>query len=255
MKKWLAWLVLVVCFAFGPAAWAGPSIPPAPADSIYIQDYANVVSADSKKRINELGGQLAAKTKAQIVVVTVRSLGETPLEEYALAVLRGWSIGDPKLNNGVLLLVAVDDRKYRIEVGYGLEGALPDAKTGQLQDEYMLPYFRQGNYDQGIMNGFLAVAKVVAGEYNLELKTPAQPAAKAQAPAGQSWWDALPWWMQLLVGAGALLLFVIDWLFFGGRITWLLLSLLRSRGGGGGGGGRGGYGGGSGGGGGSSRSW
>nr|WP_092074794.1 TPM domain-containing protein [Dendrosporobacter quercicolus]NSL49271.1 TPM domain-containing protein [Dendrosporobacter quercicolus DSM 1736]SDN13789.1 uncharacterized protein SAMN04488502_112105 [Dendrosporobacter quercicolus] len=254
MKKWLAWLVLIGCFVFGAAAGAEPSIPSAPTSSIYIQDYAGVVSADSKKRINELGSQLAAKTKAQIVVVTVKTLGETPLEDYALAILRQWGIGDKTLNNGVLLLVAVEDRKSRIEVGYGLEGALPDARTGQIQDEYMLSYFRQGNYDQGIMNGYLAVAGVVAKEYNLELRTAAQPAAKTQATAEQSWWDALPWWMQLAVGAGVLLLFVVDWLFFGGSITWLLLSLLRSRGGGGGGG-RGGYGGGSGGGGGSSRGW
>ncbi len=256
MKKWLTWLLVVAYLAVGSIAWAEPTIPPAPTSSIYVQDYAGVMTPDSKKRINDLGSQLAARTKAQIVVVTVQSLGDTPLEDYALATLRQWGIGDKTLNNGVLMLVAVGDRKSRIEVGYGLEGALPDAKTGQIQDQYMLPHFRQNDYDKGILNGYLALAGVVAKEYNLELKTDAKPAAKPQNNPGGSWWDTLPWWMQLLVMAGALLLFVIDWLFFGGSITWFLLSLLRFRGGGGGGGGgRGGYGGGSGGGGGSSRGW
>lgn len=256
MKKWLAWLLLIFYTALGSVAWAEPAIPPAPTSSIYVQDYAGVLTPDTKKRINDLGSKLAARTKAQIVVVTVQTLGDTPLEEYALATLRQWGIGDKTLNNGVLMLVAVSDRKSRIEVGYGLEGALPDGKTGQIQDENMLPYFRQNDYDKGIMNGYLALAGVVAKEYNLELKTDAKQAAKPQTNSGPSWWDTLPWWMQMLVMAGALLLFIIDWVFFGGSITWFLLSILRFRGGGGGGGGgRGGYGGGSGGGGGSNRGW
>jgi len=254
MKKWLAWLLLILYLAVGSVAWAEPKIPPAPTSSIYVQDYAGVLSADSKSRINNLGAKLAAKTKAQVVVVTVKSVGETPIEEYALAMLRQWGIGDKTLNNGVLLLVAVGDRKSRIEVGYGLEGALPDAKTGQIQDEYMIPYFRQNDYDKGIMNAYLALVAIVAKEYNLELKTDAKPAPKPQTANAESWWDSLPWWLQIVIIAGFLLLVIIDWLFFGGSITWLILSLFRFRGGGGGGGG-GGYGGGSGGGGGSNRNW
>lgn len=254
MKKWLAWLVLGIYLTIAAVAWAQPQVPPAPASSLYVQDYAGVLTNESKNRLNSLGSQIAAKTKAQVVVVTVKSLEGAALEDYSLAILREWGIGDKTLNNGVLMLVAVGDRESRIEVGYGLEGALPDAKTGRIQDEYMIPWFQQGDYNKGIVNGYMALAGEVAKEYQLELKTDAKPVQKTRAAhQEQSWYDSLPWWGQMLLAVGILSLFVIDWLFFGGTITYLLLSLLRGRGGGGGGGG--GWGGGSGGGGGSSRKW
>lgn len=254
MRKRLAWLLLGVFLLISTAAWAQPQVPPAPTGSLYIQDYAGVVSQDSRARINSLGQQLAARTKAQVVVVTVKSLQGASVEEYALAILRQWGVGDKTLNNGVVILVAVGDRQSRVEVGYGLEGALPDAKTGRMQDEYMLPYFRQGDYDRGILNGYQAFVGEVAKEYKLEIKTDAR--AVQQVPAGGSnWdWDELPWWAKIAIAAGVLALFAFDWFVLGGSITYLLLSILSRRGGGGGGGG-GGYGGGSGGGGGSSRRW
>jgi uncharacterized protein len=254
MKKWLVWLVMAICLAAGAAAWAQPQIPSAPASSIYVQDYAGVLSAESRNRINNLGGQLAAKTKAQVVVVTVKTLDGAPIEEYGLSLLRQWGIGDKTLNNGVLMLVAVNDRKSRIEVGYGLEGALPDAKTGEIQDDYMIPYFQKGEYDKGIVNGYLTLVDAVAREYNLEFKSDAKPAPKPQHVNQSSGWNSVPGWLQIVIIAGFLLLFVVDWLFFGGSITFFILSLLRFRGGGGGGG-SGGFGGGSGGGGGSNRNW
>ncbi len=254
MRKRLAWLVLAICLAMGTVAWAEPKVPPAPTGSIYVQDYAGVLSGETKTRINTVSTQLASKTKAQVVVVTVKTLEGSPIDEYGLTLLRQWGIGDKTLNNGVLLLVAVDERQSRIEVGYGLEGALPDAKTGQIQDTYMLPYFKKGDYDQGLLNGYLATIGEVAKEYNLTLKTDAKPIVTQQTTQKTSWWDALPWWMHLLLIAGLIGLLVVDWVFFGGMFTFLILSLFRGgRGGGGGGGGSGG--GGSGGGGGSSRGW
>ncbi|BBB91980.1 MAG TPA: TPM domain-containing protein [Methylomusa anaerophila] len=252
MKKWLTWLILGAYLALAAVAFAQPDIPPAPASSIYAQDFAGVLSGETKSRINSLGSQLAAKTKAQVVVVTVKSLEGAALEDYALGILRQWGVGDKTLNNGVVMLVAVSDRQSRIEVGYGLEGALPDAKTGRIQDEYMIPHFQRGDYDQGILNGYQALVTETAKEYNLELKTDAKPVPTARTDSRESWWDTLPWWAQLAMIAGVLVLFMFDWLFLGGAITFLLLSLIRRGGGGGGGGG---FGGGSGGGGGSSRKW
>lgn len=253
MKKWLAWLVLGLYMICGGMAWAQPQIPSKPTTSIYVQDYAGVLSADTKNRINNLGTQLAAKTKAQIVVVTVPSLEGMPPADYALELLRQWGVGDKTLNNGLVLLVAVNDRQSRIEVGYGLEGPLPDAKTGRIQDEYMMPYFQKGDYDKGILNGYMALAGEVAKEYKLELKTDAKPVPSTQTTGSGSWWDNAPWWVHMLVIVGLLVLFGLDWMFFGGAITYLLLSMIsRGRGGGGGGGG---FGGGSGGGGGSDRKW
>ena len=253
MKKWLAGLILVFYMVCGGISWAQPQIPPKPTTSIYVQDYAGVLSAEAKTQINNISTQLAAKTKAQVVVVTIKSFEEMPPADYALALLRAWGVGDKTLNNGVVLIVGVNDRQSRIEVGYGLEGALPDAKTGRIQDEYMIPYFQQGNYNKGILNGYQALATEVAKEYKLELKTDAKPAPLPQVDSSDSWWDTAPWWMKILMIGGLLLLVIIDWTFFGGTITYLIISMIsRGRGGGGGGGG---FGGGSGGGGGSSRRW
>jgi uncharacterized protein len=252
VRKWLVWLLLGLFLVSGAAAFAEPKVPPKPTANIYVQDYAGVLSGETKSRIQSISNQLAAKTKAQVAVVTVKSIEGAALEEYALTILRQWGIGDAQLNNGVLLLVVTGDRLSRIEVGYGLEGRLPDAKTGRIQDEYMIPYFRNGDYDKGIMNGYLALAGEVAKEYNLALQADARPGPQQrQAQSGS--WDDLPWWAKLLLAAGLLGLVIIDWMFFGGRLTYMLFMLLR--GGRGGGGGGGGFGGGSGGGGGSSRRW
>lgn len=257
MKKWLAWLLLGLHLAFSPAALAEPKIPPAPTSSIYVQDYAGVLNGETKATINSLGAKLAGATKAQVAVVTVKSIEGAAIEEYALAILRGWGIGDKTLNNGVLMLVAVNDRQSRIEVGYGLEGRLPDAKTGRIQDEYMIPYFQRGDYNAGILQGYKVLVKEAAAEYNVSINTgDIKPAVQRREAAPESGWDALPFWAKALIAAGIAGILLIDWLFFGGNMTLLILSLIfRGRGGGGGYGGGGGFGGGSGGGGGSSRRW
>lgn len=243
---------LLCLLLFAGACAAEVKAPPAPRGAeIYVQDYAGVLPQEARAQIMRIGAQLEARTKAQLVVVTVQSLEGAPVDEYALAILRGWGVGDKALNNGVVVLVSVGDRQSRVEVGYGLEGALPDARTGQIQDEYMLPHFREGRYAQGILDGYTALARRIADEYKVSLGglPPFQKAAGASA-AGQE--SGLLGSLQDFIVAGIFLaLVLLDFLFFGGRFTLLLLALFRSRGGGGGGG----FGGGSGGGGGSSRRW
>lgn len=95
------------------------------------------------------------KPGAQIVVVTVKSLEGQSIEEYATELFRKFGIGDSQKNNGVLLLCSTGDRLFRIEVGYGLEGTLTDGKTGRIQDQYIIPYLKNNNYNDGIKNGIL----------------------------------------------------------------------------------------------------
>ena len=254
MRKWLTCLLLALFLAVCPAASAEPKIPPAPSANIYVQDYAGVLSSDTKSSIQALGTRLAGATKAQVVVVTVKSLENAGIEEYSLALLRNWGIGDKTLNNGVLMLLAVNDRQSRIEVGYGLEGRLPDAKTGRIQDEYMIPYFQRGDYNGGVWQGYRVLAREVAAEYNVSLTTSDTRPSPNAAPPADAGWDSLPFWAKARIGAGIAGLLLLDWIFFGGNITMMILSLLLRRGGRGGSGG-GGFGGGSGGGGGSSRRW
>lgn len=253
--SFLLWPVCLAMFLHVLPLAAAPAVPSPAAGHFYVLDQANVLSDAGEYKIQALSSQLAAKTNAQVVVVTIPSLQGTSIEEYAVELFRKWGIGGKQQNNGVLLLVAVDDRQSRIEVAYGLEGALPDGKTGRIRDEQMVPYFKNGEYEMGIQNGYAAVVNEVAKEYNVTLTA---PPAKPQGGSRNSTssWDTMPWWGKLLLGLGLASLIIIDVVFFGGRFTWLLLSIFMRGGRGGGGGSDGGKGGGgSTGGGGSSGSW
>ncbi len=239
--------VLLACPGLAGAA----SIPEAaPAPGSYVNDLAGVLDAGTEGQLNGVLADLDAKAKAQVAVLTIKSLNGADLETYAVNTYKKWGIGDKKTDRGVLLLVAVDDHKARIEVGYGLEGILPDGLTGAIQDKYMVPYFKAGDYSAGISQGALALASVIAKDSGVTLS-----GGYAESPQG----GALPplTFGQKVIGAlllAGLLFFVIRHPVLA---FFLLQTMLRNsgRGGGFGGGGFGGFGGGASGGGGSSRSW
>lgn len=142
---------------------------PKPTPYKYVNDYVGVLDKTTVEKIISVGKELEDKTTAQVVVAVVPSLSGLTIEEYANRLFREWEIGQKEKNNGVLLLVAMNDRKVRIEVGYGLEGAIPDGKAGRTLDEYVIPYFKNGEYSKGIYYGYLAIANEVAKEYGVEL--------------------------------------------------------------------------------------
>ena len=113
-----------------------------PSSKFYVNDYANVLSDEVEEYIFNNSVKLYDETTSQIVVVTVPNLEGEKLESYATELFRSFGIGDKEKNNGILLLLALDERQSRIEVGYGLEGVLTDGKTGRIQDEYMIPYYK-----------------------------------------------------------------------------------------------------------------
>ncbi|ABB14106.1 TPM domain-containing protein [Carboxydothermus hydrogenoformans] len=156
--------VVILLFLISSSALA---IVPKPQQDIYVADYAGVLSPATREEILRVNRVLYAKTGAQIAVVTVNSLEGMRIEEYALEVLRQWGVGSSEKNNGVVVLVAIKDRKARIEVGYGLEGAIPDGKAGRILREEMIPYFSNGDYDRGILLGFRRIAAEVAREYGV----------------------------------------------------------------------------------------
>lgn len=255
MKRWLIYFILLLQCFFAACATAAPQIPPKPtaAAGIYVQDYAQVLSAEDKRRLLSIGQELDDKTTAQLAVVTVKTLDGQPIEDYALSILREWGIGSKEKNNGALIVVAVQDRRSRIEVGYGLEGLLTDGLTGRIQDQAMIPYFRKGNYAAGIVNGYAVTASLIAKDAGVQLTSINSEQIAVPAKTTNNTDQEYPVWLKLLIGAGIVLLLIIDNLFLGGVLTQMLFFMfLRGRGGGGG---RGGFGGGSGGGGGSSRSW
>lgn len=255
MKRWLIYFILLLQCFFAACATAAPQIPPKPtaAAGIYVQDYAQVLSAEDKRKLLRIGQELDNKTTAQLAVVTVKTLDGQPIEDYALSILREWGIGSKEKNNGALIVVAVQDRRSRIEVGYGLEGLLTDGLTGRIQDQAMIPYFRKGNYAAGIVNGYAVTASLIAKDAGVQLTSINSEQIAVPAKTTNNTDQEYPFWLKLLIGAGIVLLLIIDNLFLGGVLTQMLFFMfLRGRGGGGG---RGGFGGGSGGGGGSSRSW
>lgn len=255
MKRWLIYFILLLQCFFAACATAAPQIPPKPtaAAGIYVQDYAQVLSAEDKRKLLSIGQELDNKTTAQLAVVTVKNLDGQPIEDYALSILREWGIGSKEKNNGALIVVAVQDRRSRIEVGYGLEGLLTDGLTGRIQDQAMIPYFRKGNYAAGIVNGYAVTASLIAKDAGIQLTSINSEQIAVPAKTTNNTDQEYPFWLKLLIGAGIVLLLIIDNLFLGGVLTQMLFFMfLRGRGGGGG---RGGFGGGSGGGGGSSRSW
>jgi uncharacterized protein len=164
IKVTLVTLVLALCASF--AAAQEPSFP---APTGYVNDFANVLSVNTRSSLTGLIGELERKTTAQIAVVTVSTVAPLEIEGYAVKLFEKWGIGQAGKDNGVLLLIAMRERKMRIEVGYGLEGAIPDALAKVIIDQHIIPAFKEGKYNEGVAKGAVGIAKLVAKEYNVEL--------------------------------------------------------------------------------------
>ena len=151
------------------------SPPPAPAQ--YFNDYAGVVAPDVAARLDEKLKAFDDQTSSQIVVAVFPALPSASLEDFTVRAAQAWRVGRKKLDNGVVLFVFVKDRKVRIETGYGLEGALPDATAHRIIDERIVPAFRNNDYAGGLEAGIDAIMAATRGEYT------AAPAPAGAAPA------------------------------------------------------------------------
>lgn len=124
---------------------------PLPPPTGYVNDYANVIDAETKSRLETVLDNLKKRADIEFAVVTVKTTGDTDIFPYSLAVARGWGIGSPEgEKNGLLLLVAIDDHKYITQVSRHLEGDLPDSLAGQIEREKLVPQFKQQQYSKGI---------------------------------------------------------------------------------------------------------
>lgn len=156
-------LVFLSCVTFYAAAAL-----PRPTADFFVNDYAGVMTAEDKASVLKQGKNLYAACKAQVVIATVQTLEGTDLEEYSLNLARSWELGDSEKNNGVLLLLAEEERQVRIEVGSGLEGALNDAKTGRILDRYAMDYFKEDDFSTGLREAYMAITAEVYAEYGLD---------------------------------------------------------------------------------------
>ncbi|HXG65273.1 MAG TPA: TPM domain-containing protein [Blastocatellia bacterium] len=143
-----------------------------PAYSGHVNDFANVLDAATKEQLETILLNFERLTGTQIAVVTVTTLGERPIEEYANELYRAWGVGaksGPNRDKGAMLLIATEDRRSRLEVGYGLEGDLPDGLAGEMLRR-MRPYFRQQQWSEGVTIGVRTLVDTLAQKWNVSLE-------------------------------------------------------------------------------------
>lgn len=207
-----------------------------------VSDFAGVIEQNMKSQLTMLVQEVEQKTSAEIAIVTIPSLEGADIESTAVRLYQKWGIGKKGKDNGVLILMSVQDRLVRIEVGYGLESFLPDGKCGEIIREDMIPYFKEGQYGNGIAAGTARVATLIAQDAGVTL-------------TGRSNITDRPAKKRTLLGTIIQLLFLGGLAFLFIQNPFLFLMFLGMGGGRGGYGGGGGFGGGLSGGGGASGRW
>lgn len=155
---------LLLFFLLLPALTSAQSTPDFPELTGRVVDRAEMLSAEAEARLSQMLQAHEQASTEQVVVVTLADLQGYPIEEYGYQLGRHWGIGQEGEDNGALLIVAKDERKVRIEVGYGLEGRLTDAQSSVIINSVITPAFRQGEFEAGILNGAAAMIQVLGGE-------------------------------------------------------------------------------------------
>lgn len=249
--------ILAVLLMLSMQVYAKPELPKPVG---YANDFAGVLRDETEKNINSLGKQLQDQTGAQVVLVTIDTLGGESIEDYANDLFNTWGIGQKDKDNGILMLYANKERLLRIEVGYGLEGAVTDIKTARIREDNIKPYTKENDFDRGFYSGYNALVQEVAKEYDVRIELPSEPVPARPAPTAYAGPRRTPV-RQTRNSSFAPILFILflgfDGLLFRFKISSTILRMIvlsgffrGGRGGRGGwGGGSGGFGGGGGGGG------
>ncbi|MFY0253572.1 TPM domain-containing protein [Chitinophaga sp. 30R24] len=254
----LRWLLPGLFIMAGLLAQA-QNIPPRPNPPTLVNDFAGILLKNEDDALEQKLVAYYDSTSTQITIVTLKSVGDYDISQVSLKILRDWGIGTKGKNNGILILVSVEDRKIRIETGYGMEGAVPDAIANDIINQILKPAFRQEHYYEGLDAAVDAIEKAAAGEYKADSKQGKSGLGIGEIflliiivviiislfsrgggggrGGGGTTYNRRGGWIWPVIGMGG---------FGGGGGGWS---------GGGGGGGFGGFGGGSGGGGGASGSW
>lgn len=133
-----------------------------------VNDYAAMLAPATRQQLESVLAALEKEESTQLAVLTIDSLQGENLEEFSLKVVEKWQLGQKRLDNGALLLIAKNDRKLRIEVGYGLEGVLTDLTSGRIIRDIITPQFKNGNFDQGVIDGVSAMIAAVRGEFSAQ---------------------------------------------------------------------------------------
>ena len=149
-----------------------------------VNDLANVLSMQEKQKIERFLASVNTQTGVQIAVLTVNSLSGSSIEDYSMRVVEKWKLGKADTDSGVLLLIAVNDRTLRIEVGYGLEGLLTDMKSGLIIRNIITPEFKKGDYAQGIYSGVKNIAGIATNNAEIVSEAVKNPESNDQSGSG-----------------------------------------------------------------------
>lgn len=251
-NKTVFFIIALFCFLASICSAATPQPPDQPGKRVV--DLAGIMDQNSRLSLESYLAQIEKATTAQIVVLTLNSLDGEDIEGFSIRTAERWKLGVKGKDNGILITVAVKDRKYRIEVGYGLEQIIPDSLAGTIGRTYFVPEFRQGRYSAGIIKAVHEIGSRIAKSHGVEVKNIPEnfKRSKQEKPS------LLKMIFMGAIAIGVLILFILNPQLF--LMTLLLLSSGRGGGGwssGGGFGSSGGFsgGGGSFGGGGASGSW
>jgi uncharacterized protein len=179
----------------------------------YVNDFAGVIDDGSKAQMERLIAAVKEKTGAEIAVATVETIEPYgSVEEYSIDLASEWGIGKKGEDNGVLILLAMKERRLRLEVGYVLEGVIPDGLAGEIIDKSIIPSFQAGDYGGGLLKGVQAVSGIIAKKYGVDLSSYNVQESRRYTRTG-------------IPGMGFLIFIIIALLFGGGRFLWPLLFL------------------------------
>ncbi|MBW2058119.1 MAG: TPM domain-containing protein [Deltaproteobacteria bacterium] len=249
MKRMISlWLVVFTFLVV--SGRAAPGVEKFPKPVGLVNDFAGVIPEGDRRKMEILATEVLQKTGTSVVVAAVPTIGDSDAATYANELYQAWGIGKKGEDKGVLILLALKERRVRIETGYGVEGILPDGLVGEILDKYVVPLLKKGEYGKGLYNGLAAVSVVIAKDAHVELTGEVKIYRTSPRRAGR-------------IGIFPLIFIILIILSFlrrgrGGILPLLLLSSMGGRGGFGGGfggfgGGFGGFGGGMSGGGGAGR--
>lgn len=178
---WLAALAVPMLIASVGAEQLSSIPNPRTRDGTWVTDVPRALRTDTVARLNSTIGEFERTTGAEMAVVVIKSLDGVSVEEAAVKLFELWGIGKKGKDNGLLLLWSTGDRRVRVEVGYGLEGTLPDILVGRILDTYVIPKFKAGDFDQGLIDGVDALVRAARAE-QIELVSPA-----SESYDGRSW--------------------------------------------------------------------
>lgn len=158
--------LMLVLSALGARQFEPPELPP---PESYVDDRANVIDEEHERTLNGILQELEQKTGIQYIILTIDSTGGLPIEQFSIELLDKWKLGQAGKDNGFLFTLALKDRAYRFETGYGLEGILPDQVLGRIGRSVLEPYLKSGDYSRGIYEANLAVVRRIANQTGITL--------------------------------------------------------------------------------------